>query len=177
MRSSSGSQKGPFRLGFSGSTSTATSSARAGLGTRISLRACSHTTTMSMATLLIVRIPRVSYWSLFTTLIESIKLVVDNWREHVASDVDAPPGHFRNPYPVPTWAVRPSHLSSLARALPDSLPHTPRPSPSPLPSPPSRTPTNAQREEAKQEPGYTSRRSPFRGSLSRRVEAVWVGTR
>ncbi|KAI0303183.1 hypothetical protein BC826DRAFT_1101306 [Russula brevipes] len=87
-------------------------------------------------------------------LIGSIKHVVDNWREHVASDADVPPGHFRNPYPVPTWAVRPSHLSSLARALPDSLPHTPRPSP----EPPSRTPTNAnaQREDAKQEPGYTS---------------------
>src|SRR5260221_14105151 len=41
---------------------------------------------------------------------ESIISPVDNWREHVPSDVDAPPDHFRNPYPTPTWVVRPSYL-------------------------------------------------------------------
>ena len=60
--------------------------------------------------------------------------VVDNWREYIASNVDVPPHHFRDPYPIPTWAFRPSHLSSLALTLPDSLPHTPESSPEPPPS-------------------------------------------
>ncbi|KAH9007040.1 hypothetical protein EDB86DRAFT_42655 [Lactarius hatsudake] len=52
-----------------------------------------------------------------------------NWREHVALDAAAPPGHFRNPYPAPTWASRPSQLAGLVHSLPDSLPRTPPPSP------------------------------------------------
>jgi hypothetical protein len=56
---------------------------------------------------------------------------VDNWREYIASDVDVPPRHFRDPYPTPTWVFRPSHLSGLALTLPDSLPHTPESSPEP----------------------------------------------
>ncbi|KAI9466798.1 hypothetical protein BJY52DRAFT_1182321 [Lactarius psammicola] len=52
-----------------------------------------------------------------------------NWREHVALDAHAPPGHFGGPYPAPTWTIRPSQLAGLARPLPDSLPRTPPPSP------------------------------------------------
>lgn len=58
----------------------------------------------------------------------------DNWREHVPLDASAPPGHFRNPYPAPTWANRPSQLAGLARLLPSSLPRTPPPSPTPAPT-------------------------------------------
>ncbi|KAN0127497.1 hypothetical protein V8E53_014709 [Lactarius tabidus] len=54
-----------------------------------------------------------------------------NWREHIPLDASAPPGHFRNPYPAPTWTVRPSQLAALARHLPDFVPRTPSPSPGP----------------------------------------------
>ncbi|KAI9507702.1 hypothetical protein F5148DRAFT_80433 [Russula earlei] len=70
-----------------------------------------------------------------------------NWREHVGPDEDAPPGHFRNPYPSPTWTVRPSHLSGLVLALPGSVPRSPEPSP----EPPSGGPSRA-RGEVKREP-------------------------
>jgi hypothetical protein len=55
----------------------------------------------------------------------------DNWREHIALDASAPPGHFRDPYPAPTWTIRPSQLAALARPLPESVPRTPSPSPGP----------------------------------------------
>jgi hypothetical protein len=78
--------------------------------------------------------------------------VVDNWREYIASDVDVPPHHFRNPYPTPTWAFRPSHLSGLALTLPNSLPRTPEPSPEPS----SGAVSHARREDVKPESNYSS---------------------
>ena len=101
-----------------------------------------------MAILLVVRIYRGSRQS---TRIESAN-VVDNWREYIASDLDETPHLFQNPYPVPTWTVRPSYLSGLALTLPASLPRTPSPSP----EPPSGAPSHIQREDVKQEPSYSS---------------------
>lgn len=75
--------------------------------------------------------------------------VVDNWREHIASDVDVPPHHFRTPYPTPTWTFVPSHVSALASPLPDYLPRTPEPSP----EPPAGAP-----EDVKPGPSYSSRK-------------------
>jgi hypothetical protein len=75
-----------------------------------------------------------------------------NWREYIASDVDASPHRFRNPYPVPTWTFRPSYLSGLAFALPDSLPR----SRSPSPEPHSGGPSHIRRQDVKQDPSYSS---------------------
>lgn len=86
-----------------------------------------------------------------------------NWREYIATEVDVPPHHFRNPYPTPTWAFRPSNISGLALTLPDSLPHTPEPSP----EPPSGAPDS---EEVKPEPSYSSS-SKVTSSGSRSVKA------
>ena len=85
---------------------------------------------------------------------ESINASVDNWREHVPSDVDAPPpDHFRNPYPTPTWVVRPSYLSDLTLSLPGTLPRSPRCSPEPLEG----TRGYTRREGAKPEPDRSFR--------------------
>lgn len=85
-----------------------------------------------------------------------------NWREYIASNVDVPPHHFRDPYPTPTWAFRPSHLFGLALTLPDSLPHTPESSPEP---PPSGVP-----EDVKPEPSSSSSKVTSSGSYSVKVE-------
>ncbi len=69
----------------------------------------------------------------------------DSWREHIPAEVDTPPDHFRNPYPAPTWAVRPSYLSGLTLALPNSVPRSPKGSP----EPPSEAPNHTRREEVK----------------------------
>ncbi|KAI0254340.1 hypothetical protein BJV78DRAFT_1280344 [Lactifluus subvellereus] len=76
-----------------------------------------------------------------------------SWREHIASDACAPLGHFRNPYPVPTWAVRPSYIASLTRPLPESLPRTPERSP----EPPSKAPSRTQGEDVKRDPSHSLR--------------------
>jgi hypothetical protein len=81
--------------------------------------------------------------------------VVDNWREYIASDVDVPPRHFRDPYPTPTWALRPSHLFDLALTLPDSLPRTPEPSPEP---------PSGVAEDVKPEPSYSCKSHMFHSS-------------
>ncbi|KAF8505553.1 hypothetical protein F5888DRAFT_1630391 [Russula emetica] len=88
-----------------------------------------------------------------------------NWRESIASNVDVPPHHFRNPYPTPIWAFRPSHLSALALTLPDSLPRTPEPSPEPPGAP-----THTRREDVKPEPSYSSSKVTSSGSHSAKVE-------
>ncbi|KAI9448253.1 hypothetical protein H4582DRAFT_1899493 [Lactarius indigo] len=75
-----------------------------------------------------------------------------NWREHVALDAAAPPGHFRNPYPAPTWAIRPSQLAGLAYSLPDSLPRTPPPSPG------ASSNLTQQGDHVEREPGLLSRK-------------------
>lgn len=82
-----------------------------------------------------------------------------NWREHVALDATAPPGHFRDPYPAPTWTNRPSQLAGLVRPLPDSLPRTPSPPPSPVPVPLSATLNPDQQGDVERgEPGLFSRK-------------------
>jgi len=88
-----------------------------------------------------------------------------NWREYIASDLDETPHLFRNPYPVPTWTVRPSYISGLVLTLPGSLPRTPSPSP----EPPSGASRHIQREDVKQEPSYSSSKVPS-GSGSVKVE-------
>lgn len=98
--------------------------------------------------------------SLFTRT-ESIN-VLDSWREHIASDTRAPPGHFRDPYPVPTWVLRPPYLASLTRILPESLPRTPERSP----EPPLKAPSRTQGENAKRESSHSLRRSPIHPYLS-----------
>ena len=111
--------------------------------------------------------PRI-YFSFFNNpcAYELINAPVDNWREHVPSEMDAPPDHFRNPYLTPTWVVRPSYLSGLTLSLPDTLPRSPKGSP----EPPSEAPGYTRRE-AKPEPGrsfrmccvYCSQYTPSRG--------------
>jgi hypothetical protein len=80
---------------------------------------------------------------------------IDNWREHVPSEVfDAPPDYFRHPYPAPTWTQRPSYLAGLALALPNFLPRSPIYSPEPT----SEGSSHSRRGEVKPEPGHSFRR-------------------
>ncbi|KAI0307375.1 hypothetical protein B0F90DRAFT_1665589 [Multifurca ochricompacta] len=71
-----------------------------------------------------------------------------NWREYIGSDVHVPPGYFRDPYPVPTWAVRPPQLVGLVHSLPGSLPRTPSPEPLPETS-------NHSQKDVKMEPNHS----------------------
>ena len=80
-----------------------------------------------MATLLLVR--RARFSSIDAFQIES--QLPDNWREHIALDEPSPRGHFRDPYPAPTWTIRPSELAALAYPLPVTVPRTPPPSAGP----------------------------------------------
>lgn len=79
---------------------------------------------------------------------------IDNWREHVPSEVDAPPDYFRHPYPAPTWTQRPSYLASLTLALPNFLPRSPEHTPEPS----TEGPSHSRRGEVKPEPGHSFRR-------------------
>jgi len=82
------------------------------------------------------------------------RVLIDNWREHVPSEVDAPPDYFRHPYPAPTWTQRPSYLASLTLALPNFLPRSPKHSPEPS----SEGPSHSRRGEVKPEPSHSFRR-------------------
>lgn len=172
MKSSSGLQTGLIQLGSWGSTNTRTFSKRAGRMTRAPFRASLYTTTRATGILLIVRIPAPFFFFNNPCAYESVNTPVDNWREHVPSEADAPPYHFRNPYPTPTWVVRPSYLSDLTLALPDTLPRSPNRSPEPPPEARGHT----RRDEAKPKPGgsfrmcrvYCSQYTPIRGCMDAR---------
>ena len=84
----------------------------------------------------------------------TLEFTTDNWREHVPSEVDAPPDYFRQPYPAPTWTQRPSYLAGLTLTLPNFLPRSPKSSPEPS----SEGPSHSRRGEVKPEPGHSFRR-------------------
>ncbi|KAF8268279.1 hypothetical protein EI94DRAFT_1728195 [Lactarius quietus] len=76
------------------------------------------------------------------------------WREHIALDAPVPPGHFRDPYPAPTWTFRPPLLASLALPLPNSVPRSRPPSPGPS----SATLNPTQQGNVEREPNLYSRK-------------------
>ncbi|KAI0269199.1 hypothetical protein BC834DRAFT_617158 [Gloeopeniophorella convolvens] len=62
-----------------------------------------------------------------------------SWKENIVSDEQIPPGFFRDPYPTPTWAPKPSQLSVAVFPLPDFCPRSPPPEPLSLPEVPKST--------------------------------------
>ena len=155
MKSSSELRKGTIQPGCWESTNTRPFSARAGRTTQVPHRACIYTITRAAGILPIVRRSAFSLTQSTRIRVRSTspRLVTDNWREHVPTEVDAPPDYFRHPYPAPTWTQKPSHLSGLVLALPNFLPRSPNHSPEPS----SESPSHSRRGDVKSESARTFR--------------------
>ena len=95
-----------------------------------------------------------AYTRIFSPPIHAHSSSIDNWREHVPLEVDAPPDYFRHPYPTPTWTQRQSYLAGLTLALPNFLSRSPKHSPEPS----SEGPSHSRGREVKPEPSHYCRR-------------------